>query len=117
LQFFGRDWLRFLFSGTTILGGGVFVAFRAGCLNSVSCSRWTKSTLLFTASLKLPSVTAPAFQVFGKHPIPFKCIPCYSFLVLLHLTPKGASTMEWVTPQHEEVDLNCEVSSYANAEL
>jgi hypothetical protein len=25
--------------------------------------------------------------------------------------------MEWVTPQHEEVELNCEVSSYANAEL
>jgi hypothetical protein len=25
--------------------------------------------------------------------------------------------MEWVTPRHEEVDLNCEVSSYANAEL
>jgi len=24
--------------------------------------------------------------------------------------------MEWVTPQHEEIDLNCEVSSYANAE-
>ena len=33
------------------------------------------------------------------------------------LTPKGASTMEWVTPQHEVIDLNCEVSSYANAEL
>ena len=26
-------------------------------------------------------------------------------------------TMEWTTPQHEEIDLNCEVSSYANAEL
>jgi hypothetical protein len=25
--------------------------------------------------------------------------------------------MDWVTPQHEEIDLNCEVSSYANAEL
>jgi hypothetical protein len=25
--------------------------------------------------------------------------------------------MEWVTPQHEEVNLNCEISSYANAEL
>ena len=30
---------------------------------------------------------------------------------------QGAITMEWVTPQHEEIDLNCEVSSYANAEL
>jgi hypothetical protein len=27
------------------------------------------------------------------------------------------ATMEWTTPQHEEVDLNCEISSYANAEL
>ena len=31
--------------------------------------------------------------------------------------PKGVCTMEWVTPQHEEIDLNCEVSSYANSEL
>jgi hypothetical protein len=30
---------------------------------------------------------------------------------------KGAPLMEWVTPQHEEIDLNCEISSYANAEL
>jgi len=37
--------------------------------------------------------------------------------VELDLDPQGASTMEWVTPQHEEIDLNCEVSSYANAEL
>jgi len=25
--------------------------------------------------------------------------------------------MEWTTPQHEEIDLNCEISAYANAEL
>jgi len=25
--------------------------------------------------------------------------------------------MEWTTPQHEEINLNCEISSYANAEL
>ena len=31
--------------------------------------------------------------------------------------PQGAPLMEWVTPQHEEIDLNCEISSYANAEL
>ncbi|MBZ5702030.1 MAG: hypothetical protein LAN84_09300 [Acidobacteriia bacterium] len=30
---------------------------------------------------------------------------------------QGGSPMEWVTPQHEEIDLNCEISSYANAEL
>jgi hypothetical protein len=39
------------------------------------------------------------------------------FFVTVYSTPKGALTMEWVTPQHEEVDLNCEISSYANAEL
>jgi hypothetical protein len=30
---------------------------------------------------------------------------------------KEISTMEWTTPQHEEICLNCEISSYANAEL
>jgi hypothetical protein len=25
--------------------------------------------------------------------------------------------MEWTTPQHEDICLNCEISSYANAEL
>lgn len=30
---------------------------------------------------------------------------------------KEQPLMEWVTPQHEEIDLNCEISSYANAEL
>ena len=30
---------------------------------------------------------------------------------------EGVSPMEWTAPQHEEIDLNCEISSYANAEL
>jgi len=25
--------------------------------------------------------------------------------------------MDWTTPQHEEIALNCEISSYASAEL
>jgi len=29
----------------------------------------------------------------------------------------GAEAMEWVTPEHEVINLNCEVSSYENAEL
>jgi len=37
--------------------------------------------------------------------------------VSLALNSGGATAMEWTTPQHEVVDLNCEVSSYANAEL
>jgi len=40
-----------------------------------------------------------------------------SFGVVMDLTPKGASAMEWVTPQHEEIDLQCEVSSYAKGAL
>jgi len=40
------------------------------------------------------------------------------FLVVLTNTfPKGVKLMEWTAPQHEEIDLNCEISSYANAEL
>jgi hypothetical protein len=67
-------------------------------------------------------LSIPSRVVFGpsghaNSPIPFNLIPCYPFSVAVHLTPKGASNMEWVTPQHEEINLSCEVSSYANAEL
>jgi len=47
----------------------------------------------------------------------FQVVTVLYFIGVAYLTPKGASTMEWVAPQHEEIDLNCEVSSYANAEL
>jgi len=37
---------------------------------------------------------------------------------LENTNPTGVpTTMEWTTPKHEEIELNCEVSSYANAEL
>jgi hypothetical protein len=49
--------------------------------------------------------------------LPFPPDTCYSFPVLTSNYPQGAKLMEWTTPQHEEIDLNCEVSSYANAEL
>ena len=42
---------------------------------------------------------------------------CYPCVVLVLISLQGVRTMEWVTPQHEEVNLNCEISSYANAEL
>jgi hypothetical protein len=42
---------------------------------------------------------------------------CYPSFVLVIISLQGVRTMEWVTPQHEEVNLNCEISSYANAEL
>ncbi len=50
-------------------------------------------------------------------PIPFFRLSCYASVVVIFQTPEGALFMEWNTPQHEEIDLNCEVSSYANAEL
>jgi hypothetical protein len=40
-----------------------------------------------------------------------------SGLILKYRLPQEPPTMEWTTPQHEEIDLNCEISSYANAEL
>jgi hypothetical protein len=62
-----------------------------------------------------------SFVLEGAHRIAALPFPWTKFHAMLlcdvYLTPKGALTMEWVTPQHEEIDLNCEVSSYANAEL
>jgi hypothetical protein len=46
----------------------------------------------------------------------FLCDLCYTARVPCDLIFKEP-TMEWTTPQHEEIDLNCEISSYANAEL
>jgi coenzyme PQQ precursor peptide PqqA len=31
--------------------------------------------------------------------------------------PRKQGTMEWTTPQFEQISLNCEINSYANAEL
>ena len=50
-----------------------------------------------------------------KYPDALTSTLCYAFLVDHY--PQGAPHMEWITPQHEEIDLNCEISSYANAEL
>jgi hypothetical protein len=50
----------------------------------------------------------------------FPSAACCAILFRIRKTPlliKGAASMEWTTPKHEEIDLNCEVSSYANAEL
>jgi hypothetical protein len=48
---------------------------------------------------------------------PFSFLPAMLCFRLSLNSLKGAPLMEWVTPQHEEIDLNCEISSYANAEL
>jgi len=59
----------------------------------------------------------PLRSLCGNHPIPFCPSACYRWLVPYSRNSEGAHNMEWETPQHEEIDLNCEVSSYANAEL
>jgi hypothetical protein len=48
--------------------------------------------------------------------LPFPFLPWYSLRVVKNLVSRSPH-MEWTTPQHEEVDLSCEISSYANAEL
>lgn len=71
------------------------------CFLFVSCSLLA---LLF-------ALLAPGIPTFLLHIL-------RAMISRLHGTvSQGALTMEWITPQHEEIDLNCEVSSYANAEL
>jgi hypothetical protein len=47
----------------------------------------------------------------------FRTHPCGTFYGSAKFNSQGAAHMDWTTPQHEEIELNCEVSSYANAEL
>jgi hypothetical protein len=88
------------------------------------------------------SLPAPALgSIFHWHPLasrevtlspsgtlPEPCAPVFTFALACDTfstfpgsyfpkSYKELLTMEWTTPQHEEIDLNCEVSSYANAEL
>ena len=76
---------------------------------------------LYVCSLQCPSTLGPPAPD-GFDEVRFR----YSFFAISHvmiirvwnLTPiKEYCPMEWTTPQHEEICLNCEVSSYANAEL
>jgi hypothetical protein len=61
-------------------------------------ARWNSLRLLQARQPSSPSV----------HPM----------LCLIRTTKsKESPPMEWTTPQHEEIDLNCEISSYANAEI
>jgi len=59
-----------------------------------------------------------AIEAYAGAPTVFlrELVLCYA-LPGLNLSLQEPVTMEWTTPQHEEIDLNCEVSSYANAEL
>jgi hypothetical protein len=53
---------------------------------------------------------------FDSRQIPF-AIPRPRAILKLFDKTKESLPMEWTTPQHEEIDLNCEISSYANAEI
>ena len=65
------------------------------------------------ASVAAKPIDAGIFDV-----LRFRSVEFLKFAIRLRIAAiKGVQTMEWVTPQHEEIDLNCEISSYANAEL
>jgi len=49
--------------------------------------------------------------------LPFSSTLNRVILSWYHVADFKEPPMEWTTPQHEEIDLNCEISSYANAEL
>jgi hypothetical protein len=98
------DLLCFLISLQTTFGGAVF------CVCTVT-------------RLRLGSQFYCGKGVQGGSRSKFRSFPSFSptsvVYIKCHREPdsKGALAMEWVTPQHEEIDLNCEISSYANAEL
>ena len=56
----------------------------------------------------------------GKHERPathkFEDI-CGKLRCIKDRLDRRTNIMDWLTPQHEEIELNCEISSYANAEL
>jgi hypothetical protein len=56
------------------------------------------------------------YRISGKVRVSIPKRACYSCRAIIYFFFKEIS-MEWTTPKHEEIDLNCEISSYANAEL
>ena len=63
------------------------------------------------ASNGLGPPPSPAYRI-----SPIYLVLTRAILFLSHQASKEP-TMEWTAPKHEEIDLNCEISSYANAEL
>jgi hypothetical protein len=75
-------------------------------------------SFLFSRLRPLPSTVRSARNAFNTLPnlTYIYLLPTHAILALSHLASKEP-TMEWTAPKHEEIDLNCEISSYANAEL
>jgi hypothetical protein len=79
-----------------------------------------KKILIFP--FKIYAITAHSrnapLENFLSTGVPFRRSACYSFCAItISFFNSRSFPMEWTTPQHEEIDLNCEISSYANAEL
>ncbi len=71
-----------------------------------ACCTTTREGLALTSRIGLPPQ------------IPYSLhLVVHAILSPVVISLKERPHMEWVTPQHEEIDLNCEISSYANAEL
>jgi hypothetical protein len=75
------------------------------------------TTFSVTLSLTLGSLSQHGYawvsaqKIFASQVFhPMLCWCCSTYI-------KESLPMEWTAPQHEEIDLNCEISSYANAEI
>ena len=77
----------------------------------MNCSIWIR-----LPANRLPCPSLPLLTGFGVPNLTVYLSKSRAMLFLSHQAPKEP-TMEWTAPKHEEIDLNCEISSYANAEL
>jgi len=125
---FHRDWLWFKSRTITILGSRDF--FRFSCAQSV-LSRPPCTQMQFCFFLNFTPAT-PVSKAKSRRrrrncePLTGSCSTgktglilqaAMLFLFCISTNQLRSFSMEWTTPQHEVIDLNCEISSYANAEL
>lgn len=76
--------------------------------------------MIFAGTARSPAVADDAQRLLRFFPIgsrSWSVVSCSAFGTPSDLGFRRSKAMEWITPQHEEIDLNCEISSYANAEL
>ena len=88
-------------------------------INAIRCVFHEANNLFLAVPLRAAVQQVPDRDVNVRVCRKFLILPSPACAILPRVGDfaQGAPLMEWVTPQHEEIDLNCEVSSYANAEL
>jgi len=74
--------------------------------------------LLYTTLTPTLSVGGFPRKYLGRHVQDFSHHKCrQSGAIRMTIAPVGNTTMEWTTPQFEEICLNCEINTYASASL